>query len=143
MGIWGQSTMLWQSSEVTFDNLVFLVEQRLSERQRSNLTARLRSKVIVDASLLGYKVLGGSIGVHASDYVFGIFTALAKRNIDVLIICEVKRHHSKRASQQQIAAKEHNSIELIKCRLELSCSEDTSETERLSERIQRLEKSQQ
>lgn len=124
MGIQGQNYMLWTSSDVSFDNLTFLLEHRLSERQRSHLTERIRPKVVVDASLLGYKVLGSN-NVHASDYVWGICTALATRNIDVLIIRETKRHHSKRASQQRIAAKERDSIELMTCRMELSCSVDT------------------
>ena len=141
MGIQGQNYMLWTSSDVSFDNLTFLLEHRLSERQRSHLTERIRPKVVVDASLLGYKVLGSN-NVHASDYVWGICTALATRNIDVLIICETKRHHSKRASQQRIAAKERDSIELMTCRMELSCSVDTDETKRLSDRIQSLEKRQ-
>jgi hypothetical protein len=138
MGIQGQSYMLWTSLDVSFDNLTFLLllEHRLSERQRSHLTEHIRPKVVVDASLLGYKVLRSN-NVHSSDYVWGICTALATRNIDVLIICETKRHHSKQASQQRIAAKEHDSIELMMCRMELSCSVDTVKTKRLSDRIQR------
>ena len=135
MGIQGQNYMLWVSSDISFDNLVILLEHRLNERRRSHLTERVRPKVVVDASLLGYKVLGSN-NVHASDYVWGICTALAKRNIDVLIICETKRHHSKRASQQRIAAKEHDSIVLMKCQMELSCSVHADETKQLSDRIQ-------
>ena len=63
MGIQGQHYMLWASSDISFDNLVILLEHRLNERRRSHLTERVRPKVVVDASLLGYKVLGSN-NVH-------------------------------------------------------------------------------
>ena len=67
--------------------------------------------MVVNASPVGYKPIGGSI--HPSDYVQQICTALAKRNIDVLLICETKRHHSKRATQQHIAMKEKARVKSI------------------------------
>ena len=64
MGIQGQNYMLWVSSDISFDNLVILLEHRLNERRRSHLTERVRPKVVVDASLLGYKVLAPTMSMH-------------------------------------------------------------------------------
>ena len=132
--------------DVSCDNIVYLLNTKHEERRQLLFTKRNRPRIVVDASLLGYQALGGSI--HTSNYVWQICAAFAERNIDVLIICEEKRHHSKRASQHQIAARERAKVELMIFWLELlsltgSAEKDANKIEDLSKRIQRLEKAQQ
>ena len=94
MGIQGQGSLLFKSKEIEFNNIVYLIEHRHAKRERSQMTLRVRPKVTIDASLIGYKYLGTSL--HPSNGVHLICTALANRNIDVLIVCDPPtRHHSK------------------------------------------------
>jgi hypothetical protein len=102
----------------------------------------LRPKVTVDASLVAYKHLGTSL--HPSDSVIIISTALAKRNVDVYIICDPPtRHHSKRAHHQRVGKKEISKLQLMLCRMELLRSGgDLEKAQKLTNTIQRLEKAE-
>lgn len=125
-----------------FDDIVYLLEQLHTERKRMDppLTLRVRPKVTIDASLIGYKYLTSSL--HPSDSVFLISRALAKRNIDVLIICDPPtRHHSKRAHHQRVGRMERNKLQLMIRRIELLCSGDDAEKiTTITRDIQKLEK---
>jgi len=139
MGIQGQGSLLFKSKEVEFNNIVYLIEHRHAERERSQMTSRVRPKVTIDASLIGYKYLGTSL--HPSNGVHLICAALANRNIDVLIVCDPPtRHHSKRAHHQRIGKKEAARLKLMLCRMELSCAGDDSENiRRITDEIRKLE----
>ena len=145
MGIQSQSALLFKSKEIKLDDIVYLLEQLHGERKRAEpqyLTERVRPKVTVDASLIAYKYLTSSL--HPSDSVFLISTALAKRNIDVLIICDPPRgHHSKRAHHQRVGRKEINKLKLMLCRIELSRSGDDAEKiQQITQEIKKLEKAE-
>jgi hypothetical protein len=143
MGIQSQAALLFKSKEVSLDDIVYLLEQHHAERKRSALTTRVRPKVTVDASLIAYKHLGTSL--HPSDSVFVISAALAKRNVDVYIICDPPtRHHSKRAHHQRVGKKEISKLQLMLCRMELSRSGgDLEKAQKLTNTIQeRLEKAE-
>ena len=140
MGIQNQSALLFKSKEINFDDIVYLLEQHHAARRRSASTTRLRPKVTIDASLLAYKYL--STTLHPSDSISLISTALAKRNVDVLITCDPpERHHSKRAHHQRVGKKEIAKLKLVLCRMELSNSvADNEKIKRLTNEIQKLEK---
>jgi hypothetical protein len=140
MGIQGQGSLLFKSKEIEFNNIIYLIEHRHAERERSGLTSRLRPKVTIDASLIGYKYLGTSL--HPSNGVHIICTALANRNIDVLIVCDPPtRHHSKRAYYQRVGKNEMERLKIMLCRMELSCAGNDSEKIRqISDDIRKLEK---
>ena len=138
MGIQGQGSLLFKSAEIEFNNIVYLIEQRHAERRSS--TSRVRPKVTMDASLIGYKFLGTNL--HPSNGVHLIATALAIRNIDVLIVCDPPtRHHSKRAHQQRVGKKETERLKLMLLRIELSSVGDDAEKIRyITNAIRKLEK---
>lgn len=144
MGIQSQNALLFKSNEMEFNDIVYLIEQRHAERRRSTtpnpITARVRPKVTIDASLIGYKFLGNSL--HPSDGVLIICRALANRNIDVLIICDPPtRHHSKRAHHQRVGKKEKDKLKLMLCRMELSrAGDDSDKIRRVTNEIRKLEK---
>ena len=93
MGVQSQGVLLFKSKEISFDDIIYLLEQHHAERKRATpqLTLRVRPKVTIDASLIAYKFLGTTL--HPSDGVFIISTALANRNIDVLIIGRIICSH--------------------------------------------------
>jgi hypothetical protein len=140
MGIQSQASLLFKSKEIEFDNIVYIIEHRHAERRRQQIISRARPTVTIDASLIGYKYLGTSL--HPSDGVFFICSALANRNIDVLIMCDPPtRHHSKRAHHQRVGKKEKDRLKLMLCRLELSCAGDDAERIRqITDEIRKLEK---
>ena len=116
MGIQSQSSLLFKSNEIQFDNIVYIIEHLHAERRRQEIISRVRPTVTIDASLIGYKYLGASL--HPSDGVYLISSALANWNIDVLIICDPPtRHHSKRAHHQRVGKKERDRLMLMLCRL--------------------------
>ena len=123
-----------------FDNIVYIIEHRHAERRRQEIISRVRPTVTIDASLIGYKYLGTSL--HPSDGVYLICSALANRNIDVLIMCDPPtRHHSKRAHHQRVGKKEKDKLKLMLCRLELSCAgDDAGKIQQITDDIQKLEK---
>lgn len=144
MGVQSQGALLFKSKEILFDDIVYLLEQLHTERKRGTppLTLRVRPKVTIDASLIAYKFLGTTL--HPSDGVFIISTALANRNIDVLIICDPPtRHHSKRAHHQRVGKRESTKLRLMLCRIELSQSGDNLERmNTISNEIRKLEKAE-
>jgi hypothetical protein len=90
--------------------------------------------VIVDASLVAYKVIGNSF--HPSNSVFIMCSSLANQNVDVGINCDPRmRHHSKRAHHQRVGKKEQSKLQLMLCCMELSPSGGNLEN------IQKLPKS--
>ncbi len=95
MGIQSQSALLIKLNEIVMIDIVYLIKQGHAERRRSTphpITARVRPKVTIDASLIRYKFLGSSL--HPSDGVHIICRALVNQSIDVLIICNPPtRHH--------------------------------------------------
>ena len=140
MGIQSQSSLLFKSNDMKFDNIVYIIEHRHAERRRQEIISRVRPTVTIDASLIGYKYLGTSL--HPSDGVYLICSALANRNIDVLIMCDPPtRHHSKRAHHQRVGKKEKDKLKLMLCRLELSCAgDDAGKIQQITDDIQKLEK---
>ena len=142
MGIQSQVSLLWKSKEIQLDDIIYFLEYLHAERRRSGLTTHVHPKVTIDASLIAYKHIATSL--HPSDSVFIISTTLAKRNVDVLIICDPPtRHHSKRAHHQRVGKKEITKLQLMLCRMELSHSgNDSSNVGNITNRIQRLEKAE-
>lgn len=142
MGIQSQGALLYKSSEINLDNIVYLIEQRHAERRRQLMTPRVRPTVTMDASLLGYKQLGTSL--HPSDGVYLICNALANRSVDVIIVCDPPtRHHSKRAHHQRVGRKEKDRLQLMLYRMELSCAGDNpEEIQRITDEIRKLERAE-
>mmetsp|Transcript_31597 Transcript_31597/g.76339 ORF Transcript_31597/g.76339 Transcript_31597/m.76339 type:complete len:98 (-) Transcript_31597:58-351(-) len=58
MGINGQNSILWKSSEVPFDNIIYLLEQIHQRRVRNHHTPRSHPTISLDVSLLGHNFLG-------------------------------------------------------------------------------------
>jgi hypothetical protein len=149
MGIQSQNDLLWKSSPVALDDIVYLLEERHGERRRSNppSTERARPKVSIDASLVAYKYLNTALDPW--DGVWIISTALADRNIDVHVICDPPiRHHSKRAHQQRVGKKAKSSLRLMVYRMELASlrndpkNDDADMAAKISEKIRSLEKAE-
>ena len=140
MGIQSQSSLLFKSNEIKFDNIVYIIEHWHAEQRRQGIISRARPTVTIDASLIGYKYLGTSL--HPSDGVHLICRALANRNIDVLIMCDPPtRHHSKRAHHQRVGKKEKDRLKLMLLGLELSCAgDDTEKIRQITDEIRKLEK---
>ena len=140
MGIQSQGALLFKSKEISLDDMVYLLEQLHAERRRSGLTLRVRPMVTIDASLLAYKYLGTTL--HPSDSISFISNVLAKRNVDVHIICDPPaRHHSKRAHHQRVGKKEITKLQLVLYRMELARSGgDVQRILKLTNDIQKLEK---
>ena len=140
MGIQSQGALLFKSKEISLDDMVYLLEHLHAERRRSGLTLRVRPMVTIDASLLAYKYLGTTL--HPSDSIFFISKVMAKRNVDVLIICDPPAcHHLKRAHHQRVGKKEITKLQLVLYRMELARSGgDAQRVMKLTNDIQKLEK---
>ena len=121
MGIQGQVSLLFKSKEIGFDDIIYVMEHLHSERRWLQITSRAWPKVTVNASLLGYKFLGGA-SFHPANGIYLICTALANHNIDVLVICDPPTcHHSKRAHHQRVGKKEKIRLQLMLRRMKLAC----------------------
>jgi len=105
------------------------------------ITSRAWPKVTVDASLLGYKFLGGA-NFHPANGIYLICAALANHNIDVLAICDPPtRHHSKRAHHQRAGKKEKILLLLVLHLMELArFQDDNGMIKQVTREIRKLEK---
>ncbi|MGH7955074.1 MAG: hypothetical protein ACREOZ_03855 [Gloeomargaritales cyanobacterium] len=113
MGVSNASKTLYTTSELSLDDLLVI-----GRHKREAMGRKGRPKIDIDASVYGYKLArrpGGSIAA-----IVKIMTKLAMLGFDVAVVCDGdKRHHSKRASIEQTAAREGARIASIIMRGEL------------------------
>ena len=148
MAISGQDKSSYQTEQLSFNLVVFLLEQiraasiqsqrhkrQLQQQQQEQIQPQRRLKLGIDANLLGYKYVHNRSSFQPDGAVAHIAKALSERLIDVVIVCDGNnRHHSKRVSCKRRAEAEKQNIRLIIARAELqsllSTQDDTSPIER-------------
>ena len=149
MGVSGQNKCLWQTTTLSFDDVLFALEQLLSQQQSILPTDCSRTRVVIDANIIGYKYTHTRSPLTPDGAVQEIAKAFSRRRIDVHIICNhpTNCHHSKQASCQQRAKTEKQQIQLIAQRNRLQqllynpddSVEHGSEINNLQKKISRLE----
>ena len=159
MGISSQDKCSWQTKCLSFNLVVFLLEQIASFARRSNLRdideegqqqrSERRLKVAIDANLVGYKYVHDRSAFEPDGAVAHIAKAFADRHIDVVVFCDhpTERHPSKRASCKRQAEKERQQIDLLIARTQLhsllsvqsDSADHTTSIHKLQKRIRKLE----
>ncbi len=86
MGIQGQVSLLFKLKEIGFDYIIYLMKHHHAEQHRFQMTLCAQPKVTLNASLLGYNILGTSL--LPANGIYLICAAFSNCNIDVLIICD-------------------------------------------------------
>jgi len=129
MGITGQDKVSWQTEDLPFEIVHFLLEHiaarahqhcdRHSDDQQQQRRRRLKGAI--DANLVGYKYIHDRSPFTPDGAVEHLSRAFSNALVDNRIICDhpTERHPSKRASCQRRAKLEKQAIELIVVRAQL------------------------
>lgn len=148
MGINNQASIVWKSSEVPFNFVIYLLDRHYKSRQDLKLTTRIRPRVSIDVSLLGYLFLGKK-SCSPAFAVASIAKCFASSGIDVILDVDgFMRHHSKRAHQDRQATKDRLRLQLLEHRASLAgllnlpnpTNEITKQKQKLMEHIRAKEK---
>jgi hypothetical protein len=117
MGILSQSTMFYKTKYLSMDTVVNLVKLRYDSIKCELLSIRERACVVIDASLVGFKYVGTSTTPGTG--VVTVAQAFTDKNIDVIIVLDGGRHHSKRATWKRSGEREAARIRAAQQRVAL------------------------
>jgi hypothetical protein len=117
MGILSQSTMFYKTKYLSMDTVINLVKLRYDSIKCELLSIRERACVVIDASLVGFKYVGTS--TTPATGVVTVAQAFTDKNIDVIIVLDGGRHHSKRAIWKRSGEREAARIRAAQQRVAL------------------------
>ena len=102
-------------------------------------TTNDRPRVVIDANPVGYSFIFKAVGPARA--VVSIATEFVDTGIDVIIVCDKKRHYSKRTTIQRRGEIERDKIQLLEERIKLTnllrLSSESGETMDKIQKIQR------